>query len=364
MSNKNIKITIIAIIVLVIGIISYISLNNNKSNNYLNNLNLDSDLVLTDDLIEKINILNSAADEYYLYAWQEEKFLSIASYFTKQDNTLVTVEDIENLLYIDIAEELNNVSFHYIKPADVLELLPGSILEEDLEIITVFTAVPLENGVYLSSKYDEGGILTSEQYRQLVLNHYFEHGDIINPTKNDKEYSELVELVEAEDPELIGGNVKYIAYDDKYAALVISTNTNPSYSKEFAFEKNNGAWEIIISNLESKQDSKLTVNYSFTDFNLALLPIYEISSFEIISDLTPYLDLILENGFLIDEEIVYSSGAGKFSYFESSEGTKILAYLQDGSNLVIYEIDNYKEGISLMAQLEENPPVFILHFEN
>lgn len=356
-NNKLTFIILISIVILVsIGVICY-----NMSNKNNKNSEISSEVLAIKD---KIDSLNEYLNEYYMYQWQNEKFLSISSYFAKQDSSLVTLEDITNHTNFEISDELKEVSFHYVKPASLLEFLPNSILETDLELMTVFTAVPVENGYYISSKYDEGGILSPDDYRKFVVNHHFEHGEIVNPLKDDPEYTNIIKAAANNNSEILNGNVKYISYDEKYAILITSIEKTPSITKQFVLVKNNNTWEVGINSLEERSDSKLAINYAYNDLNLSLLPIYEVSSFKVISDLSPFQDLLVQNGTLANKEISYSSGAGNFVYFETTDDKKLLLHISDDSNITIYEISNYKEGISVMSSLEDIPPVFILNFEN
>ena len=366
MKNKKIiiKNIIVSIIALIIVIISFIGLSYimNKGNI---NQNVSAQVNISPETLENLKVFNQKLDDYYIQTWDENKFLSSYSYLVKNDGTEVIIDDIEQSLEYQVPEDLKDVSIHFVAPKALKPYLGDKILDEDPDILTVYSALPVNGGMYVSSKFDEGGFIPEEDYKQFVMEHSWVHGDIRTPSKDDKDYKEILKAVEKADKLLENGNVKHIACDDKYAIIVISSKDEPAYIKQYALKKNNnGSYDIIVEQLESL-DSKVFINYKYTDFDLGLLPLYELSDYTNISSEQEYIiELLKENGSIADnEEVVYSCGAGNFICLEFKSNLKILLHSDINGKLNVYEVDNFKTALSQMLKLESNPPAFILNFE-
>lgn len=367
-SKKGIIISATAIAVCGVGIGIFALNKNNDDNKSTSNVQDISNLktVKLDEEVKKnIKELNENLDNYYMQNWDNNKFISFYSYFSTYDEVEVEFENIAKDMGYTIPDSLKEVVIHFVKPKSLKPYLNDKISDEDLEILTVYTALPVEDGVYISSKFDEGGVISNEDYKKFVLEHSWEHGEIKTPDKNSEEYKEILSTIGTNYPEVKDGNVKYIACDDKYAIIVISSLQDPSCIREMALQKDeNGQYNVIVDELE-KVDSRIFVNYAYTDFNLNMLPIYEISSYPNISnDVTPYITAFKESGDLGEnEELTYGCTGGNFAYLEFKSGLKMLVHTNVDGVSNIYQVDDYKEAISQMVQLEENPPVFILNFE-
>ncbi len=357
MKNKK-SIIIISIIILFVVILGvYFLLNKQSKSN--TQINLDA------KTLENLKVFNKNLDDYYMQTWDNNKFLSSYSYLVKNDGTEVTLDDIEKSLNYEVTEDLKDVSIHFVKPKALKPYLKDKILDDDPEVLTVYSALPVDGGMYISSKFDEGGFLSEKEYKQFVMDHSWEHGKTKTPLKDEKEYNAILKAVAEKDKSLEGGNVKYIACDDKYAMIVISSKDDPAYIKQYALQKNeDNSYKVIIEDLQAR-DNKIFVNYAYTDFELSMLPPYEIYKYNnITSDLSYVIDLLKQSGEINnDEEVVYSCGANNFYYLEFKSNLKLLLYVNEDSKMDIYEVDNFKTALSQMTKLEDNPPVFILNFE-
>ncbi len=359
MKNKKNSIIILSIVIVLVAIISivYVYINKNKNNN--------TNITLQQTTLDNLNEFNQKLDQYYIDTWNENKFLSSYSYLVKNNGEEVTIQDIEEVLGYTVPEELKNVSLHFVKPKSLKPYLGDKIIDDDPEILTVYSALPVENGMYVSSTFDEGGFISEKDYKQFVTEHSWVHGEVRTPNKDDKEYIQILEAVQQKDNLLQDGNVKHIACDDKYAMIVISSKDDPAYLKQYALQKNeNNGYDIIVEGLEGL-DNKIFINYAYTDFELSLLPLYEIYNYENISSSLDYVVKNLKESGELDnnEELTYSCGAGNFIYLEFKSNLKMLLYINQEGLMDIYEVDNFKTALSQMLKLETNPPAFILNFE-
>lgn len=359
MNNKKKVIAIIVIIAIIASFALIFILNNNKNTNSTSTFNLDQ------QTIEQLNILNEKLDEYYIQNWDQNEFLSSYSYLVKSDGTEVTLQDLSETLGYETPESLKDVSIHFVKPKSLKPYLQDKILEEDEEILTVYSALPVENGMYISSKFDEGGFVSNEDYKTFVESNSWYHGDIKTPEKDSQQYNNIIKAVVDADSMLQDGNVKHIACDDKYAVVVISSKDDPAYIKQYALQQNEDkTYKIIVDELEMV-NSKIFINYAYTDFDLAMLPLYEISEYKnISSNQQSAITTLLEAGEITEnDQLTYSCGAGNFIYLEFNTNKKLLLFLNENGQMDIYEVDNFKTALSQMLKLQQNPPAFILNFE-
>ncbi|WP_317367242.1 hypothetical protein [uncultured Tyzzerella sp.] len=355
-NKKGIIVSIIAILVIaIVGCYFLITKNNTRNKG----------VILDQKILKDLDEFNRKLDDYYIQTWDNNQFLSSYSYLVKNDGSEVLLSDIEESLDYKVPKELKDIVIHFTKPKHLKPYLQDKILDEDMEILTIYTALPVKEGMYVSSKFDEGGVLTQKEYKQFVMDSAWNHGEIRTPLKDDKEYEQILKAVVQKDGLLENGNVKYIACDDKYAIIVISSKMDPAYIKQYALQKDeNGEYSVIVEDLQSR-NSKIFVNYAYTDFDLSMLPPYEISKYtDISSDLSYIVDLLKQSGQIgAEEEITYACKAGNFAYIEFKSNLKVLLYTNAEGKMDIYEVDNFKTALSQMIKLEDNPPAFILNFE-
>lgn len=360
--NKKIILTIIGIIIIIVMaiIMTKTMTKRNKNTNDENNISLNMDINVLMKDIDKLNIL---VDEYYMNTFDKDDiYISYYSYLSTKSLKKRTIKDLEQGGY-DVPKSLANATIHFVKPKSLKPYLKDGISDTELEVLTVYTAVDTKDGVYISSKFDKGGLISKANYQKFLSEHNWELGENKTPKKGENEYKAIIGAVLEKNTTLKDGNVKYIKHNDKYAIAVISKKDEPSYIKEYALKKENGKWDIIIDNLEKVKQAKY-INYNYTDFNLNLLPIYEVSDYKnISSDGTKALEVFIENGYATkDDSIAYYCGAGKFSYIELSSGKKILCYAKSDGLNDIYEVDNIKMASSKMTEIDKNAPIFILNF--
>lgn len=348
MSNKSKKIVISIIAIIIAVFIVIFIINNNKNSSTVN--------------IEEVKKLNEKLDEYYLARWKDEQFVSYFSYLANSNFKEVTLQDLEDKMKIDFDKSIEKAQIHFVKPKALKPYLKGEMLDKDLEILTVYSAIPVKDGMFISSKYDKGAVLSNKEYKEFILSHNWDKGKIRNITKDDEEYNKILKPIQNKYKDLINANVKHMVFNDKYGVVVIG---NQNIIKEFAMRKNDdGNYDIIVDNLE-KLPQKIYVNYSYLDFDLSMLPLYQISDYKIISsNVNAFVNALIENGDITkNDKKTYGLRAGNFVYLEFELGKKMLLYINDDGVFDVYEVDNFKTAISQMTKLEKNPPVFIINFE-
>lgn len=330
---------------------------------------------LSVDLMAQIDNFNYKVDQFYSEMWLEHKFLSKDSYLVKADLERVIVEEVLDYFgesftefeELELSEELLDMAIHFAIPKDLVPYLGEKISDEDLNILTVYTAVFTDEGVYISSKYDEGGVITEEEYRDLISAHSWNNGDInylttIDDSKN-QDYEDIIKVIVGQNPDLEGLDVKYLACDEKDAIIVVGSPTYSTDIRQYALSKNeeSGEWEILIDQLENLE-TNVYINYRETTFNLDLLPSYDLKSAEITSH-TILVDQLIAMGNLPDDTItVYACTTGSFGYYIFENEDILLTYTNSDGVVDLFIVDKYEYALEYMLELEENAPTYIIKY--
>lgn len=317
-----------------------------------------SNLVLADDVKAEIQQFNEKLVDYYMSTWNDHRYISYFGLLTSQVTGIeILVSDVCNHFDMEIPESLENAEIFFVKPKTLKPYLGDGILDEDLEILSVFTGVPVEGGIFVSSLYDEGGILDYSSYQQFILGNMPIHGEVTHLTPIHEDYQKIIDMAVAKDQLLDKGNVKHLVSDGKYASIVISSPQNPAYIKQFALMNTDGDWRVVIEGLEAL-DQIIFTNYAYTDFNLELLPSYDLQYMSFTSNLSEVIANMKNSGVVAsNDNATYACASSDFAYFEFESGSKILKH---GEN--IYEVADSIEAIELMFTLNSNPPFVILKF--
>lgn len=359
MNKKKVIVISFIIIIILIGIF-FISTNINVDNG-----------------ISDINEFNTAC-ENYVDENADKLFLSVYGYLYDNEN-MVTVEEIEKFSQKKFSKEIRQSDILYIKPSDLLSYVQTldnykdrNFDVKDDNLLCVFTAMYTKQGVVISSVPYRGGTLTQEEFKNFILKYNLQHGEVINPAKNSEQYNDILKI--ASDYIGLELDVKYMACNDKYAAIVVNNKEDITDIREFVLIKDElNNWSVAISELEMEKEknNKLIVNQKFPDFELGLLPKYNIALYgEIRTGFDNLAQMIIQQGIVAEgSNLTYSCGVGSFVYFEFDSGAKILGLVNENKELESYEVKNNEEAIKYMIayiknmNLDIEPPAFILKYD-
>lgn len=316
---------------------------------------------------KQVNAFNSAADgvqKYYTEKYATDGFLSQYGFmYSSLTSNQVALSDIASAGYITADDDvLTNTDVLLIRPSDYNSIIGAEGGEDTL---TAFIALNTKNGYLLAGSGVEPQILTAQQYSQLIGKYSFEHGTITNPKKGEDEYNAIMTA-----SGLTGNlDVKHIACDDKYAVVVAGSLDNPTDIKELAFTKSDAGWQLISDSLATEINPKQALNQSYPDMELGLLPVYTIRSYgQIVTGFDDYVSSLVSLGMLTSDAMnqgAYECGAGNFVYIEpKATGQRLIGHVNSQNKLEFFEADSLEDAIKTMLEQEENPPVFILKFDN
>lgn len=323
---------------------------------------MPSQEAVDETLYNKIASLNNAAKTYfdkndasllcvYGLMYSDETDFTVSASEVAESTGLTVDDNIDD--YADIL---------LIRPSDLAQFDSVELRSDTDTTLKPFTAYNSSEGYIISSYEDEGGILTMEEYRNLLGTYASDHGNIVNATEDDETYWDIVAATDFDDTHY---DIKYVAYDEKYAVAVIGGMTEKNNIKQYVLIKKPGGWSVIMDNLESSLTPRYDVNRSYPDMELGLLPMYTIAEFGTIkTGFVEYEQSLIELELITEDDMpeVYSCGAGKFVYIEMTSGKKLLGVVNDSNQLEFYEVGSTNEAISAMLQFQETPPLFILHY--
>lgn len=324
-----------------------------------------SNLEVNEEVYGVMSQINEACYNYYNNGNENKNLISVYGYlYDDGAEDIVTAEGLLEAGVISCDDEYTNMDILLIKPSSlsIYEGIDINIGDNELEL---YTALKLKDGYLISSYNNKGGILTTEQYKELLFSYVYEHGAIKNPKSGDAVYEDIMSVV-AKESGFNKFDVKHIACDDLYAAVVVGDGNNSVDIREYVLTKIDSSWEIILSGLEKEKDIRWLVNYNYPDMELGLLPKYTIAEYGTVKQgFNPYIESLIELGMVSDGDLpeIYSCGVGKFVYFQFESGKKLLGCVDDNNKLEFFEVGDTEEAIKYMLSYQDTPPVFILKFE-
>ncbi|MCD7905943.1 MAG: hypothetical protein LUG24_10410 [Clostridiales bacterium] len=324
---------------------------------------------LNEELYGYIDTLNTNLRNYFDENYDSGKIITVYGYMYDTDTNLPV--ETEEIYGGEVPEVLKDVNLLYIKSGDFdyIDNIDSLDIDVDLydENLSPFTSILTTEGYLISSDQYPGGILSEDDYRTLIMRYNLDHGDIYTPDENSSNYTIIYNLISKEWGDDYTPDIKYMGIDDKYGVAVANVLESPTEFKEFLFMKSGSSWAVRSKELANKDNVKQFVNEKYPDMDLSLLPVYDLSEYnDFKTDLYGYYDSIVELSDLgVTEEdlpavyCLYSSG---FIYYEFAESKRVLGYIDSEGALTFYKIGSVNEAVAAMADLSDNPPVFIIKF--
>lgn len=357
MNSKNKIIpVIIVILIMAIGIFGAYYYSRSKYYGQVENNNIDTNILAE---------LNAACQSYYDNFNNTKDFLSVYSFlYDDQLSATVEVDNLVKMGYLKSSENIEKVMILYVKPEDLSDYIDfGDINKQEL---TLFTAFENKDGVMVSLCSDnKSALLTKEQFRDVTLKYDFNRGEIRNPEKSTKEYDLIVDSIKGYDKKDEEINIKHIACNDLYASVVFVYGNNFDDIREYILMKDNNVWNVVIKDLEKESKYRVVVNQEYPDFELGLLPIYNLNDYygKIKTEFDDIVNLLVQQSIIDKNDVppVYSCGVGEFIYFEFKSGKKLVGYVNAEGELQFHNGENYEEAVAYMVQINKKPPLFILN---
>lgn len=311
---------------------------------------------------DAIDAISAFADDYYTENYSKTRLVTKnGRLYNKASETYI---DVNYLIDRGLDESYRDY------PCDILLIDPDYLREFDsLSIknaeknLTVFVSVKSsdQKGYMIASANSAGGIITDDEYNKLMYKYSQNHGTPLDINPYSEKYQDILGFIKLYEGVYSDYFVRSMKSDDKYACVVLSPTSNINDVRQYILVNENNFWEVAISDLQSVSRVPVYVNEKLPDFNLDILPKYEISSYNL-DNYNPndiYYTLI-KNGYIQGmTDIVYIAGAGKYYY---ARDYKKNCYLLKYDNNVwnIYHPANYKEAYEMMIKDDSFAPTFIL----
>lgn len=227
---------------------------------------------------------------------------------------------------------------------------------------SVFVAVkhPTEEKYLISSNRSMGGLLTTEQYSELMYSYVQEHGTIRRLYPDSGEYEKIINFVKMYEGVYDDYYVRSVSMDDKYAFATLSPKSNVNDVRQYVLRKDGSFWEVVASGLSNMDRLSVSVNYQIPDFNLSLLPDYEVSGFMLKDNYADVLEALTAEGKIADSlDISYIAGTDKYVYAVNSNGLRHVCTLENGVWL-IEDFSSYSDAYMALQAKTTVAPMFIM----
>jgi hypothetical protein len=319
-----------------------------------------SDIDMNDTFKSEIDTLNSACTKFYSERKEEAQLVSEYGFLyslSMEDN--ITVSKLVKEGYFNGSDEVKDYTdLLLIRPGDYAEVSGKSADGEELKVFTGFNT---KDGYYVSSEGIEGTTLSEEKYNDLVFRYISSHGDITLPESTDLQYKNIVKTLNINNID-----VKYIAYDEKYAVAVVAPLSDARDVREFMLEKTGDDWSIAIDGIESEKYPKQVVNAKYPDMDFGLFPAYTIADYDVPKvDMDDYVSSLRKLGLMNDDEnYTYGCGTGHFVYIVTNTNKKLLGVLDDNRKLQFYQMNNVTEAKNAMLNIQKTAPTYILKYSD
>lgn len=327
-----------------------------------------SDLVLDENVKAEIKKIDEAGYKYYNDYFKNSGFISNYSYlYSIINNEEITMKKIIEEKYYTCPEGyeklIEQASFHLLLPSDVKKY---GVEVLDATFACFYTAVRTSEGVYILSPEDEGGFMSYENYRKMLLEYVPEHGEVVYPKKDSEEYKGIINAINTKNGKEKSYDVKHMVCDEKYAVAIVGNNDKITDIKGYVLTKADNEWNVSYEGLEKMGDIITGINVHFPDISTSMIPKYSIKeNGEIKTDLSKVISGLISSGLVENKDFPakYQCGTGKFIYVEFDSGKKIVGGVNEKNELECYEVKNSAEAVKVMRDFDDNAPIYIIKMD-
>ena len=252
---------------------------------------------------------------------------------------------------------------------DIL-LLKGSDIAEytDIDIshmdIGIFTAMkqPSGNKMMICSPTEKVASISEENYKKLLKKYQNYHGAIHILSPQMDEYERILNFIRVYEGNYDKYYVRDIRLDSKYAVVTFSSQNSANNIKQYVLVNKDNFWEVAINDLHKQSNLHYAVNSVLPDFNLNLLPSYNIFFYK--NDMKVDFSDILRNMIyheLIEQQsqVQYICSTTNYCYIVLYGGDRYLGKkLNDDWD--IRKVKSAIDAVDSMKLDNQNAPTFIV----
>lgn len=267
--------------------------------------------------------------------------------------------------YTNVNSQLENFGCDVllIKGSD-LALYEGAQVPAASNGLSVFTAIKLagNNKILLSSAAGSAGSITLEDYRKLLKSYNQNHGEIGSPVAGSEEYERILNFIRVHEGIYDSYFVREMKMDEKYAIVTLSSQANTLDIKQYILINDNNFWEVAMSEIETEVRVVTAVNQHLPDFNLSLLPTFNIAASKnnLKADNSAVFKVMVMNNLIEStSQIYYACGTTDYCYIVLYDNSKFLA-IRSGPNWKVEQVPSSRVALDLLYEDGGQAAAFIL----
>ena len=319
---------------------------------------------LTKDIEEVWVMLKSASSAVNKYF---NRFIDVVAFVSKNGylydspaKSYVMAKDLLDLTDFPYEYKDESIIFLYIKPADLDIYLESDV--SDKEALEIFVAYETKDGFALISESGILDIILREDLKTVLESYKWDNGEIRKVLYDD--FENVLKVI-AEYEQYSGNyDVRYMYRDNKYVSVVLSKEGSHKSLEQHVLEYFNETLKMRVSDIQNANNPKVFVNSAIPDFDLELLPDYNINEFAkyIFEGFSEEMTKSMISRGMISESdlpVTFETGAMDFVYIELASGKNYLGFFVDN----IWEIalvEDYELMIQYMKTQSRRAPLFII----
>jgi len=281
----------------------------------------------------------------------------------------ITLELLGRLGHLDDEFLAEDVLILYLRPKDVErfdEVSFEGVPATQMEPLTVFLAYEVPTGIGLHSRLGTQ-LIFRENLNQLLISYYTNNGEISRPTRADRIYHYVVEMIQGTNP-VTDVFIRYLAVDDVHGFVAFSTDAANHIVTNYIFvqeHENNASvsLRVLASGFEVTPHPIVAINGAAPNFNFQLLPNYDITRISLLDKSAAAFEDILEvmvySGQLEeDEEPEFMSVTPVYAYIVDARGNVFLGHYNNGWEIM--PVGSWQVAEDVLQLMLSNPPLYII----
>ncbi len=248
-----------------------------------------------------------------------------------------------------------------LKGSDIAEYTDIDISHMDMGIFTAMKQ-PSGNKMMICSPTTKVASISEENYKKLLKKYQNYHGAIHILSPQMDEYERILNFIRVYEGNYDKYYVRDIRLDSKYAVVTFSSQNSANNIKQYVLVNKDNFWEVAINDLHKQSNLHYAVNSVLPDFNLNLLPSYNIFFYK--NDMKVDFSDILRNMIyheLIEQQsqVQYICSTTNYCYIVLYGGDRYLGKkLNDDWD--IKKVKSAIDAVDSMKLDNQNAPTFIV----
>ncbi|WP_317855958.1 hypothetical protein [Chakrabartyella piscis] len=255
----------------------------------------------------------------------------------------ITTDDLVKGGFLESGLSSSEYQILYVKGSDLTQFSNMSVSSGQMGL-TVFAATLYGNEYLIASDSGKIGSLSKADYTLLMSQYSSSHGDVSRLSSASADYTRILNFISLYDGVFEEYAVREIWMDNKYAVVTFSSMADLANIKQYILRNDANFWEVVYPNVQKEMMLIPSVNQQLPDFNLDLLPSYNIYSWlgKIVTEHDGAIAaLFAERVITSADEVVYLCGVTNYVYAILENGNRYAIYIEDGNWTATYATSDY-----------------------